>query len=490
MKAILKFSTFLFMLAILVSCSRNPVTGKREALVMSEEREIALGTSYDPQVVASFGLYDDDKIQNFINVKGNEMAKISHRPHLNYTFRVLDSPVVNAFAVPGGYVYFTRGILAHFNNEAEFAGVLGHEIGHITARHSAKQQRNQILGQVGLIAGVIFSPGVRSLANEASQALGLLFLSFSRGNESESDELGVEYSTAVGYDSHEMADFFQTLKRLSGDNGGVPTFLSTHPDPGDRFNRVHQMSTAIQAQSNLKDLKINRDEYLALIDGMKYAEDPQQGYTDGNIFYHPALTFQFPYPNGWRLVNSPSAVQMAPSDGKAIIVFSLGQGATLQEVAQQEVQTNEFNVIESSNVQVNGYPAIAMISEQAQTDPNTGQVAQTLRILSYYIQKDNIIYKFHGLSLKEDFNANYSAMQSTMKGFKKLSDASRINVEAAVIDIVTINQQTTLQAALTKEGIEQSRLNELAIVNGMELNETLKSGDRIKVVRGKIWQSN
>ena len=129
------------------SCAVNPVTGKKEISFMSEEKELALGKQYDPSIVASFGLYENDKLQAFINEKGMEMAKISHRPHLPFEFKVLDSPVINAFAVPGGYVYFTRGILAHFNNEAEFAGVLGHEIGHVTARHSARSQTKQILGQ-------------------------------------------------------------------------------------------------------------------------------------------------------------------------------------------------------------------------------------------------------------------------------------------------------------------------------------------------------
>src|SRR5688572_14557846 len=130
-------------------------------------------------------------------MKGQEMANISHRPNLKWTFRIMDSPEVNAFAVPGGYVYFTRGIMAHFNNEAEFAGVLGHEIGHVAARHSVEQQRNQILGQFGIIAGVIINPNLARFAEVASQGLGLLFLKFGRDAERESDRLGVEYSTKI-----------------------------------------------------------------------------------------------------------------------------------------------------------------------------------------------------------------------------------------------------------------------------------------------------
>src|SRR6476469_8706381 len=138
-------------LLLIDACAVNPVTGKKQIVLMSEAQEVAMGQEADPQIIAQYGLYEDKGLQDFINQKGKAMAAISHRPGLNYQFRIVDSEVINAFAVPGGYVYFTRGILAHFNNEAQFTGVLGHEIGHVTARHSAKQQTNAIIGQVGLL---------------------------------------------------------------------------------------------------------------------------------------------------------------------------------------------------------------------------------------------------------------------------------------------------------------------------------------------------
>jgi len=238
--------TSLLLLSSLSGCKRNPVTGKRELMLMSEKKEIALGKESDPAIVASYGLYEDPDLQKFIDEKGQEMARISHRPNLNYEFKILDSPVVNAFAVPGGYVYFTRGIMAHFNNEAEFAGVLGHEIGHITARHSAKQYSKQMVGQVGLVAGVVLSPNVRNNFQQIQQGMGLLFLKFGRDAESQSDKLGVAYSTEVGYDSKEMAGFFNTLSRMREGTGAesIPTFMSTHPDPGDRFQNVKQLTVA------------------------------------------------------------------------------------------------------------------------------------------------------------------------------------------------------------------------------------------------------
>ena len=208
------------------ACAVNPVTGRKQFVLMSEGQEIAMGKEADPQVVAFFGLYDDPALQKFITEKGLAMAAISHRPKLAYEFKIVDSPVINAFAVPGGFVYFTRGIMAHFNNEAEFAGVLGHEIGHITARHTVIQQRNAMLGQLGLIAGIILVPELTQFVEPLSAGMQLAMMSFGRDAERQSDKLGVEYSSRIGYDASEMAGFFTTLERQQAVSGGaeVPDF--------------------------------------------------------------------------------------------------------------------------------------------------------------------------------------------------------------------------------------------------------------------------
>lgn len=166
--------------ALFNGCATNPVTGKKQVVLMSESQELAMGKEADPQIVAQFGLYEDANLQNFIKQKGQEMAAISHRNNIPYEFKIVDSDVINAFAVPGGYVYFTRGIMAHFNNEAEFAGVLGHEIGHIAARHTVEQQRNALFSQLGLIAGIVIAPELAQFAEAASQGLGLMMLKFGR----------------------------------------------------------------------------------------------------------------------------------------------------------------------------------------------------------------------------------------------------------------------------------------------------------------------
>lgn len=195
---IMKNLLFLLLTGVLLaSCARNPITGKKE-FAISEKRELALGAAYDPQIVATMGEYKDAELDALINKLGMEMAKDSHRPNLAWKFTIIDSDVVNAFAVPGGYVYFTRGILAHFNNEAEFAGVLGHEIGHVTARHTAKSMQRQQLAQIGMIAGMLASQDVRNNMQAISQGMQLLFLKYGRDAESQSDALGVEYSSEQG----------------------------------------------------------------------------------------------------------------------------------------------------------------------------------------------------------------------------------------------------------------------------------------------------
>jgi predicted Zn-dependent protease len=189
-KAILIFIIVLF----IDSCAINPVTGKKQLMFMSESQEVQLGAQYDPQVMATFGEYKNDQLLTFLQAKADEMGAISHRSKIKYHVRLLDSPVVNAFAVPGGYIYFTRGILAHFNNEAELVGVLGHEMGHVAARHSASQQSKQQIGQLLLIGGMIASKEFAQYAEYAMQGMQLLFLKFSRDDELESDRLGVAYA--------------------------------------------------------------------------------------------------------------------------------------------------------------------------------------------------------------------------------------------------------------------------------------------------------
>jgi len=474
-------SLFLLVVMLLgISCARNPVTGKRELSLMSTKQEVALGAQSDPSIIASFGKYEDARMQKFIDTKGQRMAKISHRNNIKYEFKILDSPVVNAFAVPGGYIYFTRGIMAHFNNEAEFAGVLGHEIGHITARHSAKQYSRQQIAQVGFIVGVIASEKFRQFADVAQTSIGLMFLKFGRDHESQSDRLGVEYSTKIGYDAHEMANFFETLGRMREQGGGeeIPNFLSTHPDPVDRNQKVGELADEWQQKTGKKNLKVNRDAYLRMIDGLVYGEDPRQGYMENDVFYHPEMKFQYPVPKGWRTVNSPIQVQHAPENGQALVMLQLAQEKTLNEAANTFVQTNQLSLVGSKDLTVNGLPAKAVTADQA--NPNDPQ--GTLRILTYFIQYNNVIYRLHGISLRKDYSQYAAYFLSTMDNFKALSDQSKINVKPEKIKIVTVKKNSTLRQVFEDNNLASNRFEEFAILNSMRLNDQIESGTLIKVV--------
>ncbi len=482
-----KLLLFLPLILLIDSCAVNPVTGKKELMLLSENQEIAMGEQSDPSIQAQFGVYENDAMQAFINAKGQQMAKVSHRPDLKYEFKILDSPVVNAFALPGGYVYFTRGIMAHFNNEAEFAGVLGHEIGHVTARHSAKQYSKQILAQVGFVAGMVLSEDFRQFGDVANQGIGLLFLKFGRDNESESDRLGVEYSTKIGYDAHEMAGFFHTLDRLSGGpEGRIPTFLSTHPDPADRNVKVDAQARKWQEKMKNTRFEVNRNSYLRMIDGLVYGENPRQGFVENNNFYHPELKFQFPTPSRWVVQNTPIQVQMAPEDGKALMLLSLGQGKTLEEAAEATLQQYQLQLVNSRKITVNGLSALEMTADLVQQQDAQAQQEQqqeSIRTLTYLIEYNGLIYQFIGLSLLTDFNTYRSTFLNTMTRFNTLSDPDKLNRQPERIKIETVTQSGTFQQALQAAKMPSTRFEELAILNGMELSDPITKGTLFKVVR-------
>ncbi len=470
---------------LITACARNPVTGNRQLVMMSERQEIQLGAEYDPQVMATFGAYENEPLLAFIKEKGNEMGLISHRPNLEYHFRILDSPVINAFAVPGGYIYFTRGILAHFNNEAEMVGVLAHEMGHITARHSVSRQAKQQLGQLLLIGGMVAFEQFREYGSYAMQGMQLLFLKYSRDDERESDRLGVEYTTKIGYDSQKFGEFFQLLERmnLESDHAGIPTLLSTHPDPGDRHGTVTELAQAWKDSLGPRDWKVNTNSYLQLIDGMVYGEDPRQGYVEGNTFYHPDLLFQFPFPRNWKLENSPMQVRMGPEDGNALMIFTFARGNTLEEAAQGTLQQMNLNVRESRRTTINGMPAIQAVSGQTTQNQNTG-AQQTISVLSTFIDDNGSYYVFHGVSLQENFNNFLSNFESTMNGFAKLTDRSKIDVNPERIVIRRVDRAGTLADAFRTMGVAQDRLEEFSFLNNMQLSDRVETGQLVKIVGG------
>ncbi|HNA38637.1 MAG TPA: M48 family metalloprotease [Chitinophagales bacterium] len=495
---------YLFLLAtcslLTVSCSVNPVSGKKQLSFMSETQELAIGKENDPAVIAQFGLYPNDTIQQFIKEKGNQMAAKSHRPTLPFEFRVLDSDVINAFAVPGGYVYFTRGILAHFNNEAQFAGVLGHEIGHITARHSSQQYTKQMLTQIAFMGGMLLSEKFRNISEQAMQGMQLMFLKFSRDDESESDVLGVKYSSAIGYDAKEMADFFKTLQRVTEKDGArLPEFMSTHPDPGNRYNDVMKLATEYQTTNNLSGLKINRDAYLKMIDGIVYGPDPRQGYLDksNSIFYQPEMKFEYPIPRDWQFQNSPQAVQAAPKEGDAALILMLSSQNNFQDASAEMLEAYNLKLVANPiSSKINNIDAYTFIAEQKQESnqyygqqqptQQTQNTDENLLVHTTLYRYDGNIYILHGMCAKKDYAKYKNTFTYSMNGFKALTDPKRINVVPERIQIVALKNDATLKEVMIANKIPADRFEEVAILNGMQQNTIVKKGTLVKMLEKKL----
>jgi predicted Zn-dependent protease len=464
-------------LLAIVSCTTDYVTGKRTFSLVSESQEIQMGKEADPQIVAEYGLYDDPDLQTYVNNIGQRIAKVSQRSNLTYTIRVVDSPIVNAFALPGGYVYVTRGILAYFNSEDELAGVLGHEIGHVVARHGAEQMTRAQLAGLGLGLGSVLSETFRQYAGVAGAGLQLLFLRYSRDQESEADLLGVEYSTQLGYDAHEMADFFRTLDAMREQSGQtLPSFLSTHPDPGDREVRVGGLADEWQKKIAYKPLGIIPYDYLRRIDGIVYGDDPRQGYVEGDVFYHPVLQFQFPVPPGWKVSNSASTVLVIEPEQAAFVRLTLGKSETAAQEADEFVKESGVTLIGRRSTTVHGFPAV-IVESSLQSEE------QSLQILSYFIQKSPHVFVFHGIT-KADAAGKYSgAFTTVMGGVRGVTDPAVLNKQPHRLKVGRAPRSGTVREALVALGVEGSRLDEFALVNGKRPDDRVEKGDWLKFVR-------
>ncbi|MGI4872393.1 MAG: M48 family metalloprotease [Janthinobacterium lividum] len=439
------------------------------------------GAQPDPQVIAQFGLYNNAKLQAYITRQGQQMTAISDRPG-NYGFTIVDSPIINAFATPDGHVYFTRGIMAYFNNEAQFTGVLGHELGHITARHGQKQQTKSTAIGIASLLGSVFAPKVmESVVGKVLQGgaqLGLL--KYSRDAENEADGLGVKYSTKTGYDAAYMADFFQTLERTEKASGGgtTPGFLSTHPNSADRYERVKGLAAQAKQGLGNRTLTINRDTYLRSIEGLVYGEDPRQGFVENSVFYHPDLKMSFPVPSGWKTQNSPEQFQMAEPNGKALLVFMAAGSGSLSDAASALAKQLGLTSPTASQTTLNGFPAAVVEGDQAASD----QQSAPNHVLAHLIQDGKAVYALIGLAPAASFSTYAPQFQSVAQGYQRLTDASKLARQPEHVHIKTATAPTTLASALATSGVPSKRYEEMAILNGMQTTDRLSKGMLYKVV--------
>ncbi len=317
-------------------CATNPATGKPQLSFFGEEAELNMGKEADAELVATVGLYDDDELADYVDDVGHRLAAASERPYLPWSFKVLDDPTVNAFALPGGYVYVTRGILAELDSEAELAAVLGHEIGHVTARHSVHRQSEQLLATAGVItAAVVLDPDhAEGWADLGMLGLSLAFLSYSRVDERQADDLGLRYMMRAGYDPQQMPGVFEMLERVgqAEGGGGVPTWLSTHPDPGKRRQRISEEVSGVQARGELPgERRVDREAYLRHLDGLAYGPDPNLGVLRDGEAVHPALGFHMQAPAGWSLAGTPKGLTLRSPEGGGALVAQLSSEDSVEE---------------------------------------------------------------------------------------------------------------------------------------------------------------
>jgi predicted Zn-dependent protease len=395
---------------------------------------------------------------------------------MEYHFKVLDTPIINAFAVPGGYVYVTRGILAYMNDEAELAGVMGHELGHVNARHIARQMSQQQLAQIGLSVGMALSETVREYSGLAQYGVSMLFLKFSRDDERQADDLGVEYGSKTGYDTFRMAAFFETLERLNpSGSSGLPDWFSTHPNPANRVTAVNTKTTEWRQKLNKTQYAVNRNDYLKMVDGIVYGEDPRQGYVEGNAFYHPTMKFTFPVPSGWQVNNTPAQVQVVSAKQDAAILFMADKAASASAAADQFVEDVKAAVQSREKLTVNGFEAEKVVARVISgTD--------TLRTMSYFIAKGGAVYAFHGMTPWKRYAQYSTAFSTTMGGFKNLDDPSKINVKPELLAVKSAAKAGSVSATLKQFGTSDTDLEQRTILNGMHLTDNVAKGTLIKTV--------
>ena len=459
-------------LLLIAACTMNPATGERQLTLMSESQEIQMGAQTHPEVLASFGAYDDPELQAYVQELGAKIAATSERPELSWTFTVLDDPVVNAMALPGGYIYVNRGILAHFNSEAELVSVLGHEIGHVTARHSVEQMSRAQLAQLGLGVAAVASEEFRQYAGLASQGLNVLFLKFGRDDENQSDALGLRYMTRAGYDPYEMPKVFATLDRVTQSHGlrGTPEWLSTHPDPGNRIGNIDARIGKLSVEQ--RQGTVGRESYFQRVSGMVFGDDPRQGYAVGQTYYHPELAFKIDFPDQWQIINQRQAVGALSPNRDAAVVLTLSDKQSPQ--AAFDAFFGQQGIKRGPNRGRNVYSFRAY-------DTQTG--ASTAEGLIGFLSHDGRLYQLMGYTASETWDGYARAMHGSVTSFSKVSQQRYLNVSPATIDVVKLSRSMDM-TEFVRRYPSTADVEQLAIINGVNVDTVMDPGRLVKRVIG------
>lgn len=466
------------MAMFLGSCARNPVTGRQEISLIGEEREVEMGREAAEQAMQTIGLVDDQALQSYVQTVGQRLASQSERPNLPWTFRVLDDPTPNAFAYPGGYIFVTRGMLGLMDSEAELAGVLGHEIGHVTARHAINRISEAQVAQIGLGVGSVLVPGLGELSGLVGVGLQLLFLEHSRDDESEADALGFGYALGGGYDVREMDDVFISLDQIQQASGRspLPTWASTHPAPGDRVAAIQQRLQALEGP--VDTLRIGRAEFMQQIDGLVYGDNPRNGFVDDGVFYHPELAFRITFPQNWQVQNLANAVVAGPSSRDAAVEVSMVAGSP-QQAASAFLNRSGIRAGETRSTTINGLPAV-ISSFQASTQ--SGAVSG----ISAFVSHGGDTYALIGIAPSGRFGAYQNTLQQVIGSFGPVRDRSILAVQPYRIDVVRLADSMSVNQFLQRHPSEIGRAEVLLINQIRNPNATLPAGQYYKrVIRGR-----
>ncbi len=471
------YATFVLLTATLVGCPVNPATGERQLILVSEGSEINMGRAGSKQVEAAIGLYDDPELQNYVSEIGLALAARSEKPNLPWSFKVVDDPIVNAFALPGGFIYMTRGILGYFNSEAEMAAVLGHEIGHVTGRHSAEQISRAQVAQLGLGLGSVFVPEIAAYGDVLGLGLGLMFLRFGRDDERQADDLGLRYMERGGYDPSEMVDVFVMLGRVSEAAGGssLPSWLSTHPDPGERSERI---TAAIAGGGGSPGGTIARERYLQRIDGIVFGENPRNGFFRQALFLHPDLQFQLQFPNGWQTQNMSQAVAGLSPDKDALIQLSVAEGPTAGDASKKFLSQQGIQTTSTSSAPVNGLAA-SWAYFGAQT-----QQGDALRGLVVFIEHRGHVFQVLGYTVASRMRSYDPVFRQTLNSFDQLRDRSALDVQPKRVELVRLNRSMTLEEFAQAHPSTVPNVT-LALINGVDEKATLQANRLVKRVVGQ-----
>ena len=461
-------------LVVLAACATNPVTGKRQLALVSEAQEIEMGRQAAQDVARTLGLVENEELQAVVQRVGRRLAVDSERPSLPWEFHVVDDPTPNAFALPGGFIYVTRGMMSLMMSEAQLASVLGHEIGHVTARHSVTQISQQQLAQLGLGLGSVFSPTVYQLSSALGSGLQLLFLKHGRDDERQADELGFRYIRQHGYDVREFGKVFESLERTSGESGTspVPAWLSTHPAPAERVEAAAARAAGVAVDPNAV---VGREPYLKTIEQMVYGENPRQGFFRGDAFYHPDLRFQVRFPDGWQRQNTPQAVVAVAPQGAAVFQLTLAGQGTAADALQQFARQQGLQVGNAQRTSINGLnAATAEFAAQTEGGVVQGRIA--------FVDHGGRTYQLVGYTSAQVYASAARVFEQIIGTFAPLTDPALLAVQPNRIAIVPVRRTQTFGewASGTPSAI---KVEELAIINQVPgPSSTVQAGTLLKRV--------